>query len=133
MSENKMEQVSQMLGVELGEEFSVTGQGGIFRISKELGVEHRNDYTGEWEPTAVILRDILLGNAKVKKLWKPKMGEEFFISSSSDKDGWEVFVWADNVEDRFWYDNGLVFRTEEEASEMTGKILAFIRKERGIE
>lgn len=129
---NYMENVAQILGVELGEEFQVKERNTLYRLL-ETGCEWYDDNTGKWRADTCILNFLLLGEMEiVGKPWQPKAGEEYFISSPSDKDGWDVFVWMDNVADRFWYDNGLVFRTEEEASEMTGKIIAFVKKERGI-
>ena len=127
---NYMEQVAEMLGVALGEEFKVAAKEGeygcLYRIS-EGGIYRKSGFG--WVPEDLLLVNILCGHKEIKKLpWMPKDGEtyytyagkHFMVSSYTWRgDSWEYGI----------YKGGVVFRTREEAvaarprvyKEMTGK------------
>ena len=65
-----MEQVAQMLGVELDEEFNVDGFGDFFKITKD-GLWCK--YNKEWNMTILSTEDILCGRIKIIK--KPILDE----------------------------------------------------------
>ncbi len=139
MSENKMEQVAEMLGVELGEEFQIkevaTGEvrTGEYRLT-ENGLEYR--FPDGWYISTITdaIGKIFTGElAIVKKPWKPNMGDGYYMPAISGDFAYEHYIWDDDPMDLLAYDRGLVFKTKNEAKEMTEKILDFVKEERGIE
>ena len=80
---------------------------------------------------AEVLKDILMGDIRIVKLpWKPKMDEKYYIPSIFDWDFYKYNFWLNDECDEKYYKRGLVFKTKEEAIEMSKKMLA-MAKERG--
>ena len=72
-----------------------------------------------------------MGDIRIVKLpWKPKMDEKYYIPSIFDWDFYKYNFWLNDEYDEKFYKRGLVFKTKEEAIEMSKKMLA-IAKERG--
>lgn len=63
---NYMEQVAEMLGVELEEEFNITGYDAKYRFT-EHGLEYFNDILREWV-ISDCLNDILNGSQEIVKI-----------------------------------------------------------------
>ena len=72
-----------------------------------------------------------MGDIRIVKLpWKPKMDEKYYIPSIFDWDFYKYNFWLNDEHDEKFYKRGLVFKTKEEAIEMSKKMLA-MAKERG--
>ena len=133
---NHMAEVAKMFGVELGESFKITSdtQGdyqNYYRFTENNCLEMSDDGV-EWGMTVTLtLRGILMGDIRIVKLpWKPKMDEKYYIPSIFDCDFYKYNFWLNDEHDEKFYKRGLVFKTKEEAIEMSKKMLA-IAKERG--
>lgn len=130
---NYYKQIAEMLGVELGEEFSLkdshTEQIGIprYKITKEEGLMY-SSRRGECT-RSTLLSKIIIGNYSVVKLpWKPKINERYWryqphISETS----WSI--WCDDCIDLYRWKCGNCFRTEEEARTKCKEIMEQIQKE----
>lgn len=110
---NKMKEVSQLLGVETGEEFKINGLNNTFHLSYQ-GLCNRE---GSRHPS--ILMGLLTGMYEVEKTpFKPKQGEKYW-SVGLDSDFFAYyFKWDNSAVDYIQYKCGLVFRTEKEAKEI---------------
>lgn len=112
---NRMEQVAQLLGVDIGEEFNIRGDAcnpycikneGLF--DKEGTLDHEN------------LTYLINGSLEIEKIpFKPKQHEWywtvfFYRGLTSTK----KYAWISYDNDYLRYKNGLVFRTEEEAKKI---------------
>lgn len=122
---NYMNQIAQMLGVEIGEEFylksNLTGKylssgknKTTFKLS-DSGVQMKfvrnNDY--EWCSIDVILAEVLTGRQEiVKKPWKPKKDEKYYYVSLL-KRIYQTYFYEDQ-DDVMRYQLGNCFRTKEE-------------------
>lgn len=133
---NHMAEVAKMFGVELGESFKITSdtQGdyqNYYRFTENNCLEMSDDGV-EWGMTVTLtLRGILMGDIRIVKLpWKPKMDEKYYIPSIFDWDFYKYNFWLNDEHDEKFYKRGLVFKTKEEAIEMSKKMLA-MAKERG--
>ena len=133
---NHMAEVAKMFGVELGESFKITSdtQGdyqNYYRFTENNCLEMSDDGV-EWGMTVTLtLRGILMGDIRIVKLpWKPKMDEKYYIPSIFDWDFYKYNFWLNDEHDEKFYKRGLVFKTKEEAIEMSKKMLAMV-KERG--
>lgn len=150
MGKNLIPQVSQMLGVELGEEFEWHSKhDGItyrlkFKENEVLYCTRRiyKDLEGEekierrWIDGKVVsdfLKEVLGGHGKLIKLpWRPKKGEGYWTFNVFFGSGkWAVasFAWGDEVFDKAVLKAGWVYRTREEAEAALHKVAA----EMGVE
>lgn len=128
---NYIKEIAGLFGVELGESFMITSdtQGdyqNYYRFTENNCLE-TSDGDVEWgRATAVVLlKRLLMGDARIVKLpWKPKMGERYYVSDIFDRDLFDYYLWDDDERDEELYKRGLVFKTKEEAIEMSKKMLA---------
>lgn len=131
---NFMGLVSEILGVELGEEFEIKGFDDLYvlRIDGLHAIDNKRNLENA-NPTLV---QLLMGNCEIiKKPWKPKLGEKYYSLIVNDGPVRRIIYikWDNDDVDKRRYKNGFVFKTVEEAEEMAEKISAFVKKERGIE
>lgn len=131
---NYYNQIAEMLGVELNEEFKLKPSclekpwNSLYRFSTD-GLE--NKYSdGAWvkcEKGAI--DQILIGQTEVIKIpWKPKKGEAYWHYSK----GWEQATfrnWEGTLDDLCTWKCGSCFRTEEEANAKGKEIMEQIQKE----
>lgn len=85
---NYMEQIAQMLGVELGEEFKIKDPKNgvilniIFKFDNSGLVRRAPKLEQIWTPVSGTLRQLLIGVFEiVKKPWKPKKDEKYYYVS----------------------------------------------------
>ena len=89
MAKNHMAEVAKMLGVELGEEFQISGKPkhDRFFISDE-GLKLRHD--DKAYSKYILLSELLSGEKEiVRRPWRPKKGERY----------WSVVVWSTGTHD----------------------------------
>jgi hypothetical protein len=81
----------------------------------------------------MLLRDLMLGDFRISKLpWKPINGEKYYIPyvSINKENMYEKYCWGGDRTDEAFYEQGIVFKTKEEALAMSEKILAFVKEKR---
>lgn len=130
---NYYEEISKMLGVEPGEEFSLKGNntGKInnsrYKITQEAGLMYT--ITGmKWSRSTLMLA-IIDGTYSVVKLpWKPRNGEHYWHYSEAWNEGIPC-DWEGGFNDLLLWKAGNCFRTEEEAKAKGKEIMEAIRKE----
>lgn len=61
MAKNYMAEVAKMLGVEIGEEFTVPNKVATLKISAKDGLMYKFKDEGEWQSGASDLQDLLTG------------------------------------------------------------------------
>lgn len=71
---NHMAEVAQILGVELGENFSIKGYDSKYKITDD-GLLALYDSICGWEPTDYLLNRILRGHLEIIKIPKPVLDE----------------------------------------------------------
>lgn len=131
---NRMEDVAKMFGVELGEVFKVTddtyGAYQLYhRFTESNGIEISDDGVTWERAKAIVLKCLLMGDARIVKLpWKPKMRERYYYPIPSDKDLWESCLWVGDNYDNNRFSRGLVCKTEEEAVELARQMLAVVKE-----
>lgn len=132
--DNRMAEIAKMFGVELGEPFKITDNTHddyqrYHRFTENAGIEISDDGV-EWRTAgAVILKYLLMGVVGIVKLpWKPKMGERYYVSDIFDRDLFDYYLRDDDERDEELYKRGLVFKTKEEAIEMSKKMLAVAKE-----
>ena len=82
MAENKMEEVAELLGIKLEEEFIIEGFSNRYKFSKD-GLMYLSDTLGEWNPSSSKFNILLTGKAKIVKIPKPILDsaeKEFLLS-----------------------------------------------------
>lgn len=137
MSKNYMAEVAALLGVEIGEVFKISDDNWTgdlyYRLTKKNGIEYSEDNTSWKQGEGMILRDLMLGDVRISKLpWKPINGEKYYIPyiSINKENMYEKYHWGGDRTDEAFYEQGIVFKTKEEALAMSEKILAFVKEER---
>ena len=131
---NYMAEVAKLLGVELEEEFRITGFPENCRHKLDKGgLWHYNEERDWWDDDSYALTRLLGGNARVIKLpWKPKIDEQYYIPCivAQPKCRFSVYYWNNNDYDNECYRMGLICKTSEEAIALTEKMLAVAKEEK---
>lgn len=128
-------QFAEMLGLELGEEFSLTKSNGekvnedTYKITED-GLLYKSQIGINWysEPKKTI-GYLLSGEYKVlPKSWKPEIGEQYWHYSEA----WDEALscnWENGFNDLLLWKSGNCFQTNEEAKAKGKDIMEQIRKE----
>lgn len=130
---NYMKQVAEMLGLEWDEEKQKSNEF-ILNIDNAkyecvLGNYGISTTDKIYQKSFRWLVSLLNGDATIiKKPWKPKLGDVFFVPNISTNRLYESDTWLDYDEDIFRFDNNLIYRTKEEAIAEAERILQ-LRKE----
>lgn len=74
MAKNHMEQVAQMLGVELEEEFKIEGSNYKYRLT-EKSVQFYDEFYPQWKICSYRIMGLLNGDYKIIKIPKPILDE----------------------------------------------------------
>ena len=129
---NHMAEVAEMLGVKLGEDFHVKNYLGLFRFTEE-SLQWLPGNSAKWVPVKIpILKEVLTGVTEIVKLpRKPQTGELYF-TPFIDIDGKEadMFIerrWNNSYEDTQLYKLGLVCESQQEAIDLSVKMLEVAR------
>ena len=124
---NYMKEVTMLLGLELNKEFNIEEHKGKFRIT-ENGVEAFYDDDEGWRTSAVVsLESILTGRHTIKRKWKPKKGDIYYVPIDiNPQNMYEEYYWDNDDVDIKYYRMGLVCNTPEEAIAKTRRILATV-------
>ena len=112
MAKNYMADVAKLLGIELEEEFMVTGDDYIYKLTKDV-LEYKAD-DGNWYYANDVFLNLLDGTIEIVKLpWQPKKGDAYYYPVSNFKDVC-CTNWAYSVCDFAFKEAGLIFKTYEE-------------------
>lgn len=130
---NYYKKIAEMLGVELGEEFSIKNiqtediNRARYKITQEEGIMYSIDRE-KWVRSAVIM-SIINGSYSVVKLpWKPKNDEKYWYYSETINQA-TYHKWSFGNYDLCLWKLGNCFRTEEEAEAKGKEIVEQIMKE----
>lgn len=131
---NYIAEVAKLLDVEVGETFSINQMSplAIFRFTDKCLQISTGD--GIWiTANSDKLCKLLDGRLSICKLpWKPINGEKYYIPyvSINKENMYEKYCWGGDRTDEAFYEQGIVFKTKEEALAMSEKILAFVKEKR---
>lgn len=133
-----MEEVAKMFGLELGEVFKVTddtyGAYQLYhRFTESNGIEISDDGVTWEKAKAIVLKCLLMGDARIIKLpWKPHIGEKFYIPCihTEPEYMYSSYYWNNDDYDKEYYRMGLICKTSEEAVALTKKMIAMIQEEK---
>lgn len=130
---NYYKKIAEMLGVELGEEFSLKNNKTNelnecrYKITQEEGIMYSIDRE-KWV-RRVVLMSIINGSYSVVKLpWKPKNDEKYWYYSETINQA-TYHKWSFGNYDLCLWKLGNCFRTEEEAEAKGKEIVEQIMKE----
>ena len=128
-------QFAEILGLELGEEFSLVKPNGekenedTYKIEED-GFYYKNKQSEDWlaEPSTTVNK-LINGYCKaVPKPWKPKFGEQYWsYSLKINRTCCNMF--GEFIEDYAMWKSGNCFRTEEEAKTKGKEIMEELLKE----
>ena len=130
MAKNLIPEIAHMLGVEIGEEFTIKDNSEYTYVfaSDGLKLTYGNNLELSEIATKAALVALLSGKDEIVKLpWKPKEGEKYWgFWYSSLNDAWIVllYTWGNNPADFAFYKAGWVYRTQEEAQAALPKVAA---------
>ena len=115
MTKNYMQDVAKLLGIELEEEFMVTEDDSIYKLTKD-GLEYKSD-DGNWYYANDVFLNLLDGTIEIVKMpWQPKVGDMYYRPRDYHTAFSEAVTdfWRDTVNDFALKEAGMIFRTEEE-------------------
>lgn len=120
---NNMAQIADMLGVTLGKEFYIVGRtysylltnNGLYKVVGGMQSKLNND----------TLEHLLLGKLEIDSRFLPSKNESYYVPFFT---GTEVRHWENSDEDRYFYDNYLVYATYEKAEEVKQLILRTVKE-----
>ena len=112
MAKNYMQDVAKLLGIELEEEFKLTGYSGTFVLTNKGMMWLAPDKRRSSEVFA--LEDLLTGrNELVRVPWQPKEGDRYYFPV----DGFTLTscaIWCDSTLEYALKEAGMIFKTKEE-------------------
>lgn len=112
MAKNYMADVAKMLGVELGEEFKLTGYSGTFMLTNKGIMWLAPDKRRSREVFA--LEGLLIGRRELVRLpWQPKKGDEYYYPGEGFNNICRA-LWGNTVFGFAYKEAGLIFKTYEE-------------------
>lgn len=128
MAKNLIPDVCKLLGVEVGEIFTIKGYEHYeYRISEAYGMAHRdrNKTNQEWKMSELLFDALLFGRASIIKFpWKPKENEivwTFFIVRNTLRVAQMKFI-KSQIECLALWKAGWIYRTREEAETALPKV-----------
>lgn len=118
---NYYKKIAEMLGVELGEEFSLKNNktnelnGSRYKITQEEGLIY--SIGGErWNRSSSLLVIFSGAYSIVKLPWKPKKGEAYWYYSEAFQHAFSS-EWIGSLCDLLYWKSGNFFKTKKEANE----------------
>lgn len=135
---NYMPEVAKMLGVDLGERFTIKDLDGEIMgtaIIDECGfklLEHNVNYTNSW--LQYTLENLLTGKYTIeRKPWKPEDGDSFFFVIETGEVYDSVFSSKFGSDHLNYYKLGNCYRIKEEAEANRDKWIAFYASDEVLE
>ena len=126
---NHMKSVAKLLGVELGKEFRIEGNKERFKITN-AGVEYYSFACGKWFPTMpIVLQKLLDGTYVIKGIWTPDSGQVYYYPIVDEDSLCCDCEWHGEDTDYHRLNNGLVFKTKEEAVAAAEKMLTVMQEQ----
>lgn len=111
-----MTDIAKMLGVELEEEFKLTGYNGTFVLTNKGMMWLTPDKRRSSEVFA--LEDLLTGRNEIVTLpWQPKEGDVYYYPGYKFNDVYHR-IWGNTVCDFAFKEVGMIFKTKEECEEI---------------
>lgn len=132
---NKMKDVSKLLGVKLGEVFFIReypSDSKMYLKFTENGLERSLDKDSWAKAAGWVWEQIITGALKINKLpWRPREGEKYYVPRIAIRpyDRHYCYYWDNSVVDIKRYDMGIVCKTPEEAIALTEKMLEAINEQ----
>lgn len=129
---NKMKDVSKLLGVKLGEVFFIreypSGSKMYLKFT-ENGLERSLDKDSWAKAAGWVWELIITGALKINKLpWRPSRSDTYYMPSVTSIDKYIKLFWTGSKNDEDSYQQGLVLRTKKEAVELAEEMLDVARK-----
>lgn len=127
VAENKMQEVANILGVALNENFKLVNSDDnlspeSYRLTNEGLLFIRSN--GSTVNASSLLTEIIQGKYSIIKNWLPVEGEKYYSVNFGHEDCVMTRQWLGIETDRIRYSRGLVFRTWEEAKNCANNMLA---------
>ena len=127
---NYMNEIAKVLGVKIGEVFSLENC-----VDEKHKIENDGWYTYNnaekaWEQQEDGILSILTGKVKIVHSWKPTDGERYYIPCVNSPEMYDYWTWQDDNLDQYRFEHGLAFKTMEEAVELTKKMLTVVKEAR---
>ena len=112
MAKNYMQDVANILGVELGEEFKLDGRKTKYKFTENGLYFYAPD--GWWQCSNALLPKILKGELEIVRLpWQPEESEMYYVPSPDFKHALSDH-WDNYPSDFAFKEAGMIFKTKEE-------------------
>lgn len=137
--DNKMAEVAKLLGVELDEVFFFKGRSG--RLScytyysktylkfTESGLKESVNRTSWHNAAAWMWKSLITGTLQIIKLpWEPSYGDAYYMPSVISIGKYIKLFWTGSESDKSSYQQGLIYRTRDEAIKLAEEMLDVAKK-----
>lgn len=126
MTENRMQEVANILGVALNENFKLVDSDNnlspeSYRLTNEGLLFVRSN--GSTVNASSLLTEVLQGKYSIVKNWLPNKEENYFSIDFGLEDGVISLGWFGTESDMTRYNRGLVFKTWQEAKNCVNSML----------
>lgn len=109
---NRMNEVANLLGVKLNEEFKIKGISDTYLITENGLITKDSEYA-----QGLILTQLITGQLEIQKYpWKPQAGDRFYYIYFDDELHVRFDSWAGMKGDMLCYKLGNCYRSYEDAS-----------------
>lgn len=132
VKKNYWAEVAKVLGVELEEEINIICDNGEKSTYSPYMFTEEGLKDKDGDIALMTLKALASGGYVVDKLpWKPKEGEQYWyvVIGSDGIACMDDYVWNNHSVDMLNYKSGNCFRTEEEARQNSGKIIAMLKSD----
>lgn len=138
--DNKMAEVAKLLGVEFDEVFFLKGRSGCYthypktRLKfTENGLKESVNRTSWHSAPAWMWKGLITGALKITKLpWKPSYNDIYYMPTVVSRGKYLKLFWTGSEADKSSYQQGLVYRTKEEAIELAEEMLSIAKDRRRL-
>lgn len=137
---NHMAEVAKILGLELGEVFLFKGRSGCYTYCSktylkftENGLKESVNRTSWHSAAAWVWKGLITGALKITKLlWKPSYNDIYYMPTVVSRGKYLKLFWTGSEADKSSYQQGLVYRTKEEAIELAEEMLSIAKDRRRL-
>lgn len=133
---NRMSSVANLLGMELGEVFRIKDYPNFpetyFRFADD-GLMQSVNRTSWHSAPAWMWKGLITGALKITKLpWKPSYNDIYYMPTVVSRGKYLKLFWTGSEADKSSYQQGLVYRTKEEAIELAEEMLSIAKDRRRL-
>ena len=137
---NHMAEIAEMFGVGIDEVFLFKGCSSCYTYHSktyfkftESGLKESVNRTSWHNAAAWMWKSLITGTLQIIKLpWEPSYGDAYYMPSIISIGKYIKLFWTGSESDKSSYQQGLIYRTKEEAIELAEEMLSIAKDRRRL-